>query len=80
MPLNSSNVQMVRFLLCGKGGKDGGGRQAGAAATGPWHDPSSLLSECRQALSLSPFFVFLPFLGPLPKHVEVPRLGVKSEL
>ena len=22
------------------------------------------------------FFVFLPFLGPLPRHIEVPRLGV----
>ena len=22
------------------------------------------------------FFVFLPFLGPLPRHMEVPRLGV----
>ena len=26
------------------------------------------------------FLVFLPFLGPLPWHMEVPRLGVKSEL
>ena len=26
------------------------------------------------------FFVFLPFLGPLPWHMEVPRLGVESEL
>ena len=26
------------------------------------------------------FFVFLPFLGPLPWHMEVPRLGVQSEL
>ena len=25
-------------------------------------------------------FVFLPFLGPLPLHMEVPRLGVKSGL
>ena len=25
------------------------------------------------------FFVFLPFLGPLPQHMEVPRLGVESE-
>ena len=30
-------------------------------------------------LSLSFFFFFL-FLGPLPRHVEVPRLGVESEL
>ena len=22
------------------------------------------------------FFVFVPFLGPLPRHMEVPRLGV----
>ena len=26
------------------------------------------------------FLAFLPFLGPLPRQVEVPRLGVKSEL
>ena len=26
------------------------------------------------------FFVFLPFLGPLPWPMEVPRLGVESEL
>jgi len=26
------------------------------------------------------FFVFLLFLGPLPRHMEVPRLGVQSEL
>ena len=25
-------------------------------------------------------FVFFPFLGPLPRHMEVPRLGVESEL
>ena len=26
------------------------------------------------------FFVFLPFLGPHPRHMEIPRLGVESEL
>ena len=26
------------------------------------------------------FFVFLLFLGPLLQHMEVPRLGVESEL
>ena len=26
------------------------------------------------------FCLFLPFLGPLPWHMEVPRLGVESEL
>ena len=25
-------------------------------------------------------FVFLPFLGPLPQHMEVPRLGVELDL
>ena len=25
-------------------------------------------------------FVFLPFLGLLPQHMEVPRIGVKSEV
>ena len=26
------------------------------------------------------FMVFLPFLGPLLQHMEVPRLGAESEL
>ena len=26
------------------------------------------------------FFFFFSFLGPHPRHMEVPRLGVKSEL
>ena len=26
------------------------------------------------------FFFFLVFLGPYPRHMEFPRLGVKSEL
>ena len=26
------------------------------------------------------FFVFLLFLGPLPRHMQIPRLGVQSEL
>ena len=26
------------------------------------------------------FFVFLPFLGPLLLHMEIPRLGVELEL
>ena len=26
------------------------------------------------------FFFFLSFLGPLPKHMDVPRLGVELEL
>ena len=28
----------------------------------------------------STVFFFLPFLGPLPWHMEVPRLGAESEL
>ena len=34
----------------------------------PWFPPLFFLSFI--------VFVFLPFLGPLPWHVEVPRLGV----
>ena len=45
---------------------------------------SSQKSEAKAITStLRLFFfssVFLPFLGPLPWHVEVPRLGVDSEL
>ena len=26
------------------------------------------------------FLVFLPFLWPFPRHMEVPRLGIESEL
>ena len=26
------------------------------------------------------FYLFIIFLGPHPRHMEVPRLGVKSEL
>ena len=26
------------------------------------------------------YYYFLVFLGPLPQHMEVPRLGVESEL
>ena len=32
------------------------------------------------SLSLFFFFVVSPFLGPLLQHMEVPRLGVESEL
>ena len=31
-------------------------------------------------LSFFFFFIFSPFLGPLPWHMEVPRLGIKLEL
>jgi len=37
------------------------------------------LSTLRPFLSFF-FFVFLLFLGPLPRHMEVPKLGVESEL
>ena len=52
----------------------------------------SLTSHLSVALPLSPpfflffflffvfVFVFLLFLGPLLRHMEVPRLGVQSEL
>ena len=37
-------------------------------------------SERRPFLSLVFFFFFLPFLGLHSRHMEVPRLGVESEL
>ena len=51
--------------------------------------PSDLhsLIDLRKSLILSlfaflffNFFVFLLFLGPIPRHMEVPRLGVELEL
>ena len=58
---------------------EGAGRQEQLPQDrGTIHIPS-FLSVGKPSLSLL-FLVFLPFLGPLPKHVEVPRLGVKSEL
>ena len=43
-----------------------------------------LLTSSRQRsgmlLNIFFFFVFLRFLGPLPHHMEVPRLGIESEL
>ena len=49
------------------------------------HSGSKHLNDEEKSHSQShqPFFfvvVFLPFLGPLPWHMEVPRLGVQSEL
>ena len=54
--------------------------------------PSAVLISAQISLSLSmalavtlssfslSFFLFFAFLGPLPWHMEVPRLGVESEL
>ena len=44
--------------------------------------PGSPLRNTQSIISLSSFFffVFLPFLGPLLQHMDVPRLGVKLEL
>ena len=51
--------------------------------------PASSFSSCRllEEFFISEvfflfvcLFVFLPFLGPLLQHMEVPRLGVQSEL
>ena len=45
-----------------------------------------VVSECRsqtteaQITTLTFFFFFFGFLGPNSRHMEVPRLGVKSEL
>ena len=54
-----------------------GGHERGAGAGGCSH-PSRFLSV---GSSFSYFFVsFCLFLGPHPRHVEVPRLGVEWEL
>ena len=43
--------------------------------------PSHTLPQPSAQLQIFFFFlVFLPFLGPHPRHMEVPRLGVESEL
>ena len=39
----------------------------------PYTDPRSLLPSCE-------LFIFFFFLGPQLQHMEVPRLGVESEL
>ena len=39
-----------------------------------------LLRSSQVTYSFFCFFGFLPFLGPLPWHMEVPRLGVQLEL
>ena len=40
------------------------------------------LTICPQFHNPPPFFffVYLPFLGPLLQHMEIPRLGVQLEL
>ena len=43
------------------------------------HDPQLVESVASSKLILG-FFFFLPLLGPHPQHIEVPRLGVESEL
>ena len=50
-----------------------------------WLERSSSMSLCDGLLLLTfyffiLFFVSLPFLGPLPWHMEVPRLGAEPEL
>ena len=45
----------------------------------PWgsvFQPMNFQRKCSDLSNLVFFFVFLPFLGPLPRHMEVPRLGV----
>ena len=44
-----------------------------------WAGGCTLHTRDIQKLSDS-FFFFFSFLGPHPQHMEVPRLGVKSEL
>ena len=46
------------------------------------HDESSLLLRGDKLLPVDSTLGLGsgPFLGPLPRHMEVPRLGVESEL
>ena len=51
----------------------------------PGLGPSTLLLLCivcptHKGISFFFFFFFLAILGPHPWHMDVPRLGVKSEL
>ena len=39
-----------------------------------------LENSVRHTVNFFFFFIFLPFLGPHVRHMEVPRLGVESEL
>ena len=44
---------------------------------GPFTELEKLAPKLTSAtIQLLFFFVFLPFLGPLPRHMEIPRLGV----
>ena len=42
--------------------------------------PISWISLVEKFLNIFLFFIFFVFLGPHPQHMEVPRLGVESEL
>ena len=41
---------------------------------------ASIVKQYDCGFSFLFFYIFLPFLGPLPWHLEVPRLGVELEL
>ena len=60
------------------------GTQARLSAEADWGLNPRLCSDlscCSQILLLVCLFVvFLPFLGPFLRHMEVPRLGVESEV
>ena len=42
--------------------------------------PLSLIPSTEEDFFFVLFFFFLVFLGPYPQQMEVPRLGIKSEL
>ena len=48
--------------------------KAGIEPVFSWILVRFIITEPQQELSF--FFVFLPFIGPLLQHMEVPRLGV----
>ena len=71
--------------LCASAALDGAGAGQRTQAIGGPQGSEVMITHLALSLpartQLCPFFsVFLPFLGPLPQHMEVPRLGVESEL
>ena len=77
-------------MSCGIGHRRGldlvwlwlGCRPAAVAPIGSlaWELPYALGSAKKKDYEYMYIFFFFLFLGPNPRHMEVPRLGVKSEL
>ena len=65
--------------LCLKGAwEQGGGQREEGGTHGAW--PVIRLKDEQGCLQACLGFLLVCFLGPHPQHMEVPRLGVESEL